>query len=95
MQRRATTAYRLPAGPPRHTSTAQCLTARTRVSTQAWSACMAYRRPPDSAEARRPGKEGHNKLLEYKSRRTLLRQCKQAAVDLLDALSCSSVLLRL
>ena len=32
------------------------------VSTQAWSARMAYRRSPDSAEARRPGTEGQRTL---------------------------------
>ena len=72
-QRRATTAYRLPVPLgtppllnvwrlepvklPRARVTPHTGQPASHVSTQAWSACMAYRRPPDSAEARRPGKD--------------------------------------
>ena len=73
MQRRATTAYRLPVPLgtppllnvwrlepvklPRARVTPHTGQPASHVSTQAWSARMAYRRSPDSAEARRPGKD--------------------------------------
>ena len=72
-QRRATTAYRLPVPLgtppllnvwrlepvklPRARVTPHTGQPASHVSTQAWSARMAYRRSPDSAEARRPGKD--------------------------------------
>ena len=73
MQRRATTAYRLPVPLgtppllnvwrlepvklPRARVTPHTGQPASHVSTQAWSARMAYRRSSDSAEARRPGKD--------------------------------------
>ena len=72
-QRRATTAYRLPVPLgtppllnvwrlepvklPRARVTPHTGQPASHVSTQAWSARMAYRRSPDSAEARRPGED--------------------------------------